>query len=1373
MKRLIQVFGTLALVLCTSTALAQAKKGDKNKGGDKKDDAAAAATAGPGSATSTQGGWMKAGSGECIAGQAKAVLSACPSGSLKTKPSGKKGGATFLETDVAQPSKEKKPADKPINIEIPRPSPEISGKIKTALMTEIVALETQLKKIKPTSEKHVLIARRLAESYYELERLEQGDVLDLQTKILLAKKKNTSTAQMEADQKKAMDLRDKSQNRVVELYRMIVDKHDDYAKLDEVLYYLAYEYEQRKATDPNDKAQVKMERENKEKALATYLELIKKRPKSKFVAAAYIAYGDLYFDDALNGKIDWKIPLEAYDRVIQSGDPPENKQWGYAQYKKGFIYWNLGQYKDAVTAFKKAIEFGVKYSDLPKAPQIAEEARKELVPVYAEYGKADEAYPFFSPISGDKPGDKTKTIGLLEKLGDEYLGRARPMEGKALYTQLKGLNPANTCYYDTRIAEAVIQNNPKDKPTIRAQLAQLVKNFSAYRDSGAPEDKKKACGNQTAWLLSEHAIAWEYEALGDLGCPPDPEKKAANPKARPGTCNKDTIASSIDMFELILKNFKTFEGYKFNVKNPEDAPTIPKMKYSYADLLYGQQQWEKCGPAFDEVVAMDPTGPVAGDAAFAAVLCYQNMYDKLYKGNEKESTGKGSIDNKKKVDDSLKAKNTPKELGAYQSKMIGAFDRFVCYVKPDPSSKSYKDDLDKLVEIKYRRSFLYYEAQHWDEASEAFKDVAMNYPDHEYGVLSAGFYLDSVVRIYAYADPPRANCGQLMSDDVGKMTALYCDKEKVKARLKDPKKVEEFLNGTASQCDRLHAAKADLDAIKADDLAKAGKPEEAADLFVALADEICTGSVAKDALDKAATEAAKKPKKAGKKGAKAAEEPEGTPCEERADVYLYNAASNYQKASKIKKAMDIREKKILTHDSWKNKETYRLTMWDLAEDYRRIALYSTAAKWYETFAATDPNITKLLELATNKIEKERSDHPDKYKDKKIEDVAKEYTEEQRASALSNAVVLRLGLGMEEEAIKDSEVFDKRFGTKRKDQARQIFLAIGEHYVDKEEYGKGAERLDKFLKQFAGDAKLYEKLHARALAGRAHNNLKGDKGAEKYFAEIRNDWKANRQKLRDQIEQEAKEHPEISKIRQYAYSAVAEAYLFFADKEAVKAETVKFEPYKGNGEMSDTDKYFKNKFAPYLKKRLEANEPAYAAYVRVFCLGEETAADKGCTRDWKDIGEAFASKFVVEAASKAGDLYADTYDKARNAPLSNEIMDQPGDDKKEIMVQGKKSTVAKEKAATRALYYSVFDKVAEPIKSPARTAFMECLLISTESKFFDEFSERCETWLSKVYKSEFRKLEELRPSPGLVGSGVKDRAFLVDAKLVPFDVSTRK
>ena len=40
----------------------------------------------------------------------------------------------------------------------------------------------------------------------------------------------------------------------------------------------------------------------------------------------------------------------------------------------------------------------------------------------------------------------------------------------------------------------------------------------------------------------------------------------------------------------------------------EDWPTIYKIKYAMADLLYFQQNWAECGPAFDAVVAENPNG---------------------------------------------------------------------------------------------------------------------------------------------------------------------------------------------------------------------------------------------------------------------------------------------------------------------------------------------------------------------------------------------------------------------------------------------------------------------------------------------------------------------------------------------------------------------------------------------------------------------------------------------------------------------------------------------------------------------------------------------------------------------------------------------
>ena len=74
----------------------------------------------------------------------------------------------------------------------------------------------------------------------------------------------------------------------------------------------------------------------------------------------------------------------------------------------------------------------------------------------------------------------------------------------------------------------------------------------------------------------------------------------------------------------------------------DDWPTLYKIKYAMADLLYFQQKWDLCGPAFDMVVEENPTGAEAPEAAYASVLCYQKMYDQTHKGTRAASQGRGT-----------------------------------------------------------------------------------------------------------------------------------------------------------------------------------------------------------------------------------------------------------------------------------------------------------------------------------------------------------------------------------------------------------------------------------------------------------------------------------------------------------------------------------------------------------------------------------------------------------------------------------------------------------------------------------------------------------------------------------------------------------
>ena len=55
-----------------------------------------------------------------------------------------------------------------------------------------------------------------------------------------------------------------------------------------------------------------------------------------------------------------------------------------------------------------------------------------------------------------------------------------------------------------------------------------------------------------------------------------------------------------------LRRKQEFAKFEFPRIVKDDWPTIFKIKYAMADLLYFQQRWAECGPAFDSVVAEAP-----------------------------------------------------------------------------------------------------------------------------------------------------------------------------------------------------------------------------------------------------------------------------------------------------------------------------------------------------------------------------------------------------------------------------------------------------------------------------------------------------------------------------------------------------------------------------------------------------------------------------------------------------------------------------------------------------------------------------------------------------------------------------------------------
>jgi hypothetical protein len=111
--------------------------------------------------------------------------------------------------------------------------------------------------------------------------------------------------------------------------------------------------------------------------------------------------------------------------------------------------------------------------------------------------------------------------------------------------------------------------------------------------------------------------------------------------------------------------------------------------------------------------------------------------------------------------------------------MVQSFNRYVCYIHPDAKDA---DGQKQLVEVKYARCRLYFEAQHWEEAAACFKEIAYDNSDNDSAVYAAQLYLESVNVLTFHGLPNRTSCIDDMITDVPKFLDIFCAGDKAQKR---------------------------------------------------------------------------------------------------------------------------------------------------------------------------------------------------------------------------------------------------------------------------------------------------------------------------------------------------------------------------------------------------------------------------------------------------------------------------------------------------------------------------------------------------------------------------------------------------------------
>ncbi len=1106
------------------------------------------------------------------------------------------------------------------------------------------------------------VLKRVADGYKSYSDQLNFLARDLDEKMYQAQKKGDkqTVARFKAQQKKLDQMATESREAMIKAYVQIKNNFPEYPDYDEILFAIAYELNQLAiGLEDEDKASAYRAR-----AREFYNELIRNHQRSRFIPHAWMSYGDYYFNEA-------KDPDKAnrsYQKVTQWG-ADENPNYVIALYYQAWCLFNMQQYEDTITKFIEVMEFARLNSDEKEARAVAKRSALELVDAYAKIGNPSQAWTFFQRVGGDS------AHAMLDKLANVYYDDGQWQSAIVVLHKLEALEVENQqknngddlCAYQHLVTNAVIASRPKEE-----QLKEMQRQLGVYKkfikDGNHDPEKVKQCAQKTAEMTWDQATHWHVEAVGT--------------NKSPGSGNADTMTVTVGLYETILNTFDDLDNLDIPGFDEETRPTKYRVAYYIADLYWTMEKWDKCGPAFDQVVELNPTGEFTADAAYGAVLCYNKVYaEKKGKGDtdrradlradpslgencgpkckkcQKKCRGRDKTECKAACFGEDKVVLKPMELSDLDKGILRSYDRYVCYVKNGQD----------LVNIKYRRARIYYEANHFAEASVLFRDIAINHPDSELAIFSANLHLDCLNALGDMVEPPLPQC----YDDLADVVDIFIDTSKSPGQIL--MKDEAF----ASQ---IKSLKVGVMRKKAESLNKRKRFKEAAEIYLAIYRDYF-GIYDDNGM-----------------------------CE-----VLFNTAINMEAARLVMPAILVRKKMI---DAYPECEHSKKAAYYIGQNYHALQIFNTAAAHYYQFAKKYPGEAEAPEALSSAIMFYigLGDYEQAWSTVRMfEKLYKTEHPQKTATVFFSSGFIYLneaegkkGVDYWEPVRKHYNQYLKRYGhVKALDEQVQARVFMGDSYWFQrpKDWDRAEREYKKALAIFSAKAmdrvsensRKAEMLNAAAkarfhLAERTYYEFRKIR-----FPEFNPEKEVPKRVERWWKKKVGKEEvARFEEVRKYRRILVLWGEM---ERKEAKQETKKEDASK------QFDYWLEHRFKPWMERKTKALEEANKLFAAVV--------------------EMHVPEWEMAASARAADMQMSFMNDLYDAPLPPAFK---GDEE------------------LTTIYRQSMDEKAQPFRDVAIKLYEHCLNVSTKVRWFNDNSIRCEEELNKLDPHKFPVSEEIRIQP---------------------------
>jgi hypothetical protein len=382
------------------------------------------------------------------------------------------------------------------------------------------------------------------------------------------------------------------------------------------------------------------------------------------------------------------------------------------------------------------------------------------------------------------------------------------------------------------------------------------------------------------------------------------------------------------------------------------------------------------------------------------------------------------------------------------------------------------------------------------------------------------------------------------------------------------------------------------------------------------------------------------------------------PVVQHCDEIAYNASRAFRAAHDVPHAIAAARELINLDASSKRSSPLAAKMkYELGGIYQSIAMFAEAADWYERYAVANP------------------------------------TGENAPRALSDAVILRLGLGEDDRATRDAEAFVKAYGSKKRLETAAILYALAAHDVDREAWDKARARLASNMKAIdEGSPDIT--IAAHALYGRVLARGRANDAARIEYAKARDAWHDPAEAERA-IKRAWPDEDEWRTFRRVAkaLNAVGEAYWVAAE-----------ERRKADVDTIRAPAFTEAKLKAYADDKRAAIARVEPEYIKIL-----------------DLKPVPPPKWVILASASVSAMWTSLADDVARVP----------------------DALKNDKTGRRA-YENATRPTRDSVFSQARPSATKCIDLSVKYQFWDPTVDACRDWLARRFPSEHWRVDELVP-----------------------------